>query len=345
MASGLIISWQIDGEKVETVKDIIFLGSEIIVDSVCNHKIKRCLLLERKAMTNLDSILKSKDITLPTKVCIFKAIIFPVLTFRCKSWTVKKAEQNGCFCTVVVEKTCENPLDSKEIKPVNLKENQPWIFIGSTDAEAEAPVLWPPNARSQLIGKYPHAGEDWRQKEKKVTRWFSPIFILPPPQKKGDSMDMNLGKLGDGKGQGILVCCSPWGHEKSDTTWWLNNNNKNDFKFLMMLTNSLWSVFSTRYLYLLYALLVDLSKSFSIFLKVKITHLTPSLPMFMCVLSCFSGVWLFVTLWTIVCQPGSYVQARILEWVAMPSSRESSQPRGQTCISWVFCIGRWVPYQ
>ena len=98
-------------------------------------------------------------------------------------------------------------------------------------------------------------------------------------------------------------------------------------------------------LYLLYALLVDLSKSFSIFLKVKITHLTPSLPVFMCVLSCFSGVWLFVTLWTVVCQPGSYVQARILEWVAMPSSRESSQPRGQTCISWVFCIGRWVPYQ
>ena len=121
-------------------------------------------------MTNLDNVLKSKDITLPTKVCIFKAIIFPVLMFRCESWTIKKEEQNGCFCTVVVEKTFENPLDSKEIKLVNLKENQPWIFIGSTDAEAEAPVLWPPDARSQLTGKYPDAGEDWRQKDKKVTK-------------------------------------------------------------------------------------------------------------------------------------------------------------------------------
>ena len=92
MASGPIISWQIDGEKVETVKDFIFLGSEIIVDGVCNHEIKRCLLLGRKAMTNLDSILKSKDITLPTKVHIVKAMVFPVITYRCESWTIKKAK-------------------------------------------------------------------------------------------------------------------------------------------------------------------------------------------------------------------------------------------------------------
>ena len=84
MASGLIISWQIDGEKVETVKDFIFLGSEIIVDSVCNHEIKRCLLLGRKAMTNLDSILKSRDITLPRKVCLVKAMVFPVVMYGCE---------------------------------------------------------------------------------------------------------------------------------------------------------------------------------------------------------------------------------------------------------------------
>ena len=124
MTSGPITSWQIEGGKVEAVTDFLFLVFEITVDGDCSHELRRFLLV-RKNMTNLDNVLKSKDITLPTKVCIFKAIIFPVLMFRCKSWTVKKAEQNGCFCTVVVEKTCENPLDSKEIKPVNLKENQP----------------------------------------------------------------------------------------------------------------------------------------------------------------------------------------------------------------------------
>ena len=92
MASGPITSWQIDGEKVETVADFIFLGSKIIVDGNCSHEIKRCLLLGRKAMTNLDSVLKNRDITLPTKVCIVKAIIFPVVMYECESSTIKKAE-------------------------------------------------------------------------------------------------------------------------------------------------------------------------------------------------------------------------------------------------------------
>ena len=92
MASGPIISWQIDGETMETVRDFIFLGSKIIVDGDCSHEIKRCLLLGRKAMTNLDSILKSRDITLPTKVCLAKAMVFPVVGYGCESWTVKKAE-------------------------------------------------------------------------------------------------------------------------------------------------------------------------------------------------------------------------------------------------------------
>ena len=92
MASGPIISWEIDGETVETVSDFIFLGSRITADGDCSHEIKRCLLLGRKVMTNLDSILKSRDITLPTKVHLVKALVFPVVMYGCESWTVKKAE-------------------------------------------------------------------------------------------------------------------------------------------------------------------------------------------------------------------------------------------------------------
>ena len=93
MASGPIISWQIDGETVETVADFSLGGSKITADGDCSHEVKRCLLLERKVMTNLDSILKSRDITLPTKVCLVKAMVFPVVMYGCESWTVKKAER------------------------------------------------------------------------------------------------------------------------------------------------------------------------------------------------------------------------------------------------------------
>ena len=93
MASGLITSWQIDGETMDTVTDFIFLGSKITADSDCSHEIKRHVLLVRKSMTNLDSILKSRDNTLPTKVCLVKAIVFPVVVYGCVSWTIKKAEQ------------------------------------------------------------------------------------------------------------------------------------------------------------------------------------------------------------------------------------------------------------
>ena len=93
MASGPIISWEIDGDTVETVSDFIFLGSKITADGDCSHEIKRPLLLGRKVMTNLDSIFKSRDITLPTKVCLVKAMVFPVVIYGCESWTVKKAER------------------------------------------------------------------------------------------------------------------------------------------------------------------------------------------------------------------------------------------------------------
>ena len=97
IASSSITSWNIDGEKMETVTEFIFLGSKITVDSDCSHEFKRCLLLEGKAMTNLDSILKSRDITLPTKVHIVKATVFPVVMYGCESWTIKNALRNWCF--------------------------------------------------------------------------------------------------------------------------------------------------------------------------------------------------------------------------------------------------------
>ena len=166
---GLLKFWSsYTGEKVETVTDFIFLGSKITTDGGCSHEIKRWLLLGRKAIINLDSVLKSRDITSPTKVCLVKAMVFPVVMYGCESWTIKKNE-NWCFWTVMLEKTLESGLDCKEIKPVNLKGNQPWIFTGRTDAEAEAPVLWPPDAKSWLIGKDPHAGKDWRWEEKGMT--------------------------------------------------------------------------------------------------------------------------------------------------------------------------------
>ena len=150
MVSSPITSWQIDGETMETVRDFIFLGSKITADGDCSHEIKRRLLLGRKAMTNLDSILKSRDLTLPTKVCLVKGIIFPVVMVwmweldHKESWVLKK----WCFWTVVLEKTLESPLDCKEIKPVNPKVNQSWIFIERTGAEAETPILWPPDVKN-----------------------------------------------------------------------------------------------------------------------------------------------------------------------------------------------------
>jgi len=126
------------------------LGSKITADSDCSHEIKRRLLLGRKVMTNLDSILKSKDITLTTKVCLVKAMVFPVVIYGCESWTVKKAEcrRIDAFELLVLEKTLESPLDFKEIQPVHPKGDQSWVFIGRTDVEAETPILWPPDAKT-----------------------------------------------------------------------------------------------------------------------------------------------------------------------------------------------------
>ena len=149
MASGPITSREIDGETVETVSDFIFGGSKITAVGDCSHEIKRCLLLGRKVMTNLGSILKSGDITLPTKICLVKAMVFPVVMYGCESWTVKKAKHRRIDAFELwCWRSLESPLDCKEIQPVHSEGDQPWDFFGRNDAKAETPVLWPPHAKS-----------------------------------------------------------------------------------------------------------------------------------------------------------------------------------------------------
>ena len=159
-----------NGETVETVKDFILGGSKITADGDCSHEIKRRLLLGRKVMTNLDSIFKSRDITLSTKVFLVKAMVFPVVIYGCESWTVKKAEPRRIYAFELwCWKRLESPLDCKEIQPVHPKGDQPWDFFGRTDAKAETPVLWAPHAKSRLIGKDSDAGKDSRKEEKGMT--------------------------------------------------------------------------------------------------------------------------------------------------------------------------------
>ena len=171
MASGPITSWQIDGVTVETVADFIFFfWLQITADSDCSHEIKRHLLLRREAMTYLDSILKSRDITLPTKVSLVKAMVFPIVMYGCESWIIKKAEHwriDALNCGVG-EDSWES-LGLQGDPPVHTKGNESWIFIGRTDAEAETLILWPPDANNWLIWKDPDAGKDWRHEEKGMT--------------------------------------------------------------------------------------------------------------------------------------------------------------------------------
>ena len=132
------------------MSDFLFLGSKINADGDCSHGIKRRLLLGRKVMTNLDSIFKSRDINLPTKVCLVKAMVFPVVMYGCESWTVKKAERQriDAFKLWCWRRLLRVPWDCKEIQPVHSKGDQPWVFFGRTDAKAETPVLWPSHAKS-----------------------------------------------------------------------------------------------------------------------------------------------------------------------------------------------------
>ena len=167
MASGSITSWQIDGETMETVTHFVLGDSKIPVDGDCSHEIKRHLLFGRKVMTNLDSILKSRDINLLSKVRLVKAMVFPIVMYGYKSWTIKKAEhlRTDAFELWCWTRLLNVPWTTKEIQPVHPKGNQSWIVIGKTDAEAETPILWPPEAKSWRIWKDPDAGKDWRRED------------------------------------------------------------------------------------------------------------------------------------------------------------------------------------
>ena len=177
------------------------------------------LLLGRKVMSNLDGILKSRDINyFANKVPSSQGYGFP----SCQVWMWELdceeswVSRNWCFGTVVLEKTLDSPLDCKEIQPAHSEEGQPSDFFGRNDAKAETPILWPPHAKSWLIGKYPDAGRDWRQEEKGTTEdemagWHHWL----------DGHDSEW-TPGDDDGQGGLACCDSWGRKESGTTEWLN---------------------------------------------------------------------------------------------------------------------------
>ena len=215
MASSPITLWQIDGGKIETVTDFIFLGSKITADSDYSHEIKRRLLLGRKAMTNLDSVLKSRDSTLPIKGLHSQSYGFSSshvwmweLDYK-ESWALK----NWCFWNVVLEKTLESPLDCKEIQAVHPKGDQSYVFIGRTDAEAETPILWPPDAKNWLIGKDPDTGKDSRLEEKGMTEdemvgWHHRL----------DGREFEQA-LGVGDGQGSLAVLQSMGSQRVGHKW------------------------------------------------------------------------------------------------------------------------------
>ena len=190
----------------KTGTDFIFLGSKITVNGDCSHEIKRCLLLGRKAITSQDSVLKSRDITLLTKVCTVKAMVFPVVMYRCESWTIIKAEHQriDAFKLWCWRRLLRAPWTERRSKPVNPKRNQPWIFIGKTDVEAEAPILWPPDEKNWLIRKDPDAGKDWRQEEKRMAE---DEMVGWHYQLNGHEFEQTLG---DGKRQGSLAKSQTW---------------------------------------------------------------------------------------------------------------------------------------
>ena len=171
MASSPTTLWPIEGEKVEAEIDFLFLGSKTIEDGDYSHEIRRCLLFGRKAMTNLDKCIKWQRHHFANKGPYSQSYGFS--RSHVQMWVLDHKEgwvlNNWYSWSVVLEKTLESPLACKEIQAVSPKGNQPWIFIGRTDAEAEAPVLWPPDVKSWLLGKDPDAGKDWGQVEKETT--------------------------------------------------------------------------------------------------------------------------------------------------------------------------------
>ena len=204
MASGPITSWQTERQKVEAVTDFTFLGSKITEDGDCSNENKRCLLLGRKAMRNLNSILKSRDITLLTKVHIVKATVFPIVIYGCESWTIKKDDFINAFKFWWWRRLLRVPWTVKRSNQSILKEINPgywkdWCWSWSSNTLATWCKSWP-------IGKDPDAGKDWGQEEKRATEvkmvgWHH--------QLNGHELDLTLSE-----GKGSLECCSSWCHKE-----------------------------------------------------------------------------------------------------------------------------------
>ena len=217
MASGPITSRQTDEETMETVSDFILGGSKITADGDCSHEIKRRLLLGRKGMTNLDSILKSRDVTLPTKICLVKAIVFPVIIYRCERWAIKKAE---CWRIDAFELWCWRrllrvPWTARRSNQSILRKSVLNIHW-NIHVEAGIPIFWPHDVKNWLIRKDPDAGKDWRQEKKGKTEdemvgWHHQL----------DGHEFEQAPGGD-DGHGSLACCSPLGRKESDMTEQLN---------------------------------------------------------------------------------------------------------------------------
>ena len=213
---------------METVADFIFLGSKITADGDCSHEVKRCLLLGRKAMTNLDSILKSRDITLPTKFHLVKPMPFPVVMYGCESWTVKKAEHQSIdgFELCCWRRLLRVPWTARRSNHSILKEISPEYSLEGLTAEAETPILWPPDAKNWFIGKDTDAEKDCRQEEKGTTE---DEMVAWHHQLDGHEFEQ-ASQFGDR--QGGLACSSPWGYKESDTTEQLNSTELKPLRFI-----------------------------------------------------------------------------------------------------------------
>ena len=228
MTSGPITSWQIDGEIMDTVTDLIFLGSKITSDGDCSHEIKRNLLLGRKAMTNLDSVLKSRDITLSINVCLVKVMVFSVVMYGYERWTIKKAE---CQRIDALEVWCWKrlwrvPWTAGRSNQSILKEIKPEHTLKGLMLKLKLQYSGHLMQRADLLEKTLMLGkiEGRRRKGWQRTRWLDGI---------SNSMDKYEQAPGDGEGQRSLACCSPWGHKESDMTEWLNSNKLNKYHVII----------------------------------------------------------------------------------------------------------------
>ena len=184
----------------------MFLSSKSTADVGCSHEIKRCSLIGRKVMTNLDSLLKRRDINLPTKVHLIKAMVFPVVMYGCENWTLNKTEcqKIDAFELWCWRRLLRVPSTALELQSVHPKGNQSWIFIGRTDGKAETPILRPPDAKSWLIWKDLDAEKDWGQEEKRITE--DEMIGYHHHRLNGHKFEQTLGDIG---GETSLACCRP----------------------------------------------------------------------------------------------------------------------------------------